>query len=509
MARQRACFVSICQASWLERSCIRGSRTMPLIPETKTQESAAPPIVSRNRWLVLLVVGLGMVAGVLSSGSFNVAVPSLTRAFNLGQDQVQWAMTGFMAAMTVAMLPTPWLLERFSFRRVFLAALVVMALGSCAGYLAPSFQLVVAARIVQGLAAGVLQPLGPIALMRLFPPAIQGRAMGVLSFSIALTPSISPALGGFLLDRFGWSSIFLLNLPFCVVAFVAAFYLLRQTQPVSSKPFDWLGLCVLTVGTIAAVEAVSSLQHSGPFAPWTLFQFGIGIAAIRFYIGHARRKPAPIIQLGLLQQRTFALGTVVAFIYGFGLYASSYLIPVFLQNALAYPASDAGMALLPSGFMLVITMLIAGRMVDRFPPKWLMAAGQATFAISCFLLAIRGGSISYAELIAATVLGRIGVGLVTPAMSLAIMRHLQPHELGQSSAISSYARQLGGVIGIAISAVFVEWRETLYGRIAPGVFSAYAQAFLLLGAVLFTAFVAACLMRAETHPHTLMSSNID
>ena len=462
-----------------------------------------------NRWLKLLVVGLGMVAGVLSSGSFNVAVPALTRSFNLGQDQVQWAMTGFMAAMTVAMLPTPWLLERFSFRRVFLAALLVMAVGSCAGYLAPTFPLVVAARIVQGLAAGVLQPLGPLALMRLFPPAMQGRAMGVLSFSIALAPSISPALGGYLLDRFGWSSIFLLNLPFCLVAAVAAFYLLAQSDAGPAKPFDWLGLGVLSTATIATVEAVSSLQHSGPFAPWTLFQFGVGIVAVRFYIGHAKRKPAPIIQLSLLRQRTFALGTVVAFVYGFGLYASSYLIPVFLQNALAYPASDAGMALLPSGLMLVVTMLVAGRLVDRFPPKWLMAAGQAVFAISCFLLAFRAGSISYAELIAATVLGRMGVGLVTPAMSLAIMRHLQPHELGQSSAISSYARQLGGVIGIAISAVFVEWRETVYGRVAPGVFNAYAQGFLLLGAVLFTAFVAACLMRAEPHPHTLMERTID
>lgn len=482
---------------------------MSVLPRADTFEFLSQRHGSRYRWLVLLVVGLGMVAGVLSTTSFNVAIPALTRYFGLGQDRVQWTMTGFMTAMTVAMLPTPWLLERFGFRRVFLVALVVLTGASVAGFLAPTFELVVGARILQGLAAGVLQPMGPIALMRLFPPASQGRAMGVMSFSITLTPAIAPALGGFLLDRFGWSSIFLLNLPFCVVAVVAALYLLPSPGSVASKPFDWFGLGWLTLATITLVESVTSLQHGGLLAPWTLCQFTIAIAAMLFYVRHAKRKPLPIIGLGLLRQRTFAMGTIVAFAYGFGVYASVYLIPVFLQNALAYSAGAAGLALLPSGIALVLTLLVAGHLADQFAPKWLTAAGLAVFGLSFLVFAVRGGSISYTELIAATVFGRIGLGLVIPALSLATMRHLQPHELNQSSVISSYARQLGGVMGIAIAAVFIEWRETVHGRVAPGIYTAYAQGFLLLSGVFLLAFLAACRMQAQARPPDRHRPNTD
>ncbi len=473
---------------------------MRTLPRPDTLESMSQRYGSRYKWLVLLVVGMGMVAGVLSTSSFNVAVPALTRYFGLGQDQVQWSVTGFMAAMTVAMLPTPWLLERFGFRRVFLLSLVILTAASVAGFLAPTFPLVVAARILQGLAAGVLQPMGPLALMRLFPPASQGRAMGVMSFSIAFTPAIAPALAGFLLDRFGWSSIFLLNLPFCAVAIVTAFYLLPLPGSRASKPFDWFGLGLLSLATMALVEAVTSLQHRGLLAPWTLCQFSVAIAAMLLYIRHAKHKPAPIIGLGLLRQRTFAMGSIVAFVYGFGVYASVYLIPVFLQNALAYSASSAGMALLPSGIALVFTLLVAGRLADHFPPKWLTAVGLAAFGLSFLLFAWWGGHISYAELIGATIFGRIGLGLVMPALSLATMQHLQPHELSQSSVISSYARQLGGVMGVAIVAVFLEWRESVYGRMAPGIYTAYVQGFLLLSAVFLVAFLAAYRMETPARP---------
>ncbi|MCL2346578.1 MAG: MFS transporter, partial [Desulfobulbus sp.] len=163
------------------------------------------------KWIVMLILSLGTMAGVLCTSSFNVAIPALARHFGLGQDQVQWAMTGFLAAMTVAMLPASWLLDRLGFRIVFLLAVGVFLLASIAGVFAPTFPLVVVARVLQGAAAGVMQPMGTLALLRLFPPEIQGRASGLLIFGIVLTPAVAPALGGALLDRFGWESIFLLG----------------------------------------------------------------------------------------------------------------------------------------------------------------------------------------------------------------------------------------------------------------------------------------------------------
>lgn len=465
-------------------------------------ESLSRRFGERYKWIALFILALGTVAGVLCTSSFNVAVPALSRHFGVGQDRVQWAMTGFLAAMTVGMLPTSWLIDRLGFRVVFLLALAVLTLASVAGYFAPTFSLVVAARIAQGLAAGVLQPMSILALMRLFPPEIQGRASGILIFSIALTPAIAPSMGGALLDRFGWESIFLLGTPFAVVAALSAIYLLPAPREIKRKPFDWFGLGWLTLGALAMIEGVASLQHSGLAAPWTLGQFALALIASALYYRHARRHGDPLINLDLFRQRTFAMGTLVSFAYGFGLYASTYLIPVFLQNALSFKAGAAGMALLPSGIAMVIMLPLAGRMADRYSPKWITLIGLVAFGASFLIFSARGGGIQYAEIIAATIVGRIGLGMILPALNLATLRHMEPHQLGQSSVVASYARQLGGVIGVAILAVFVEWRETVYGVTPPGIFTAYSQGFLLLAAVFVVAVVAACFMKTEGQDHT-------
>ena len=447
--------------------------------------------------MILFILGLGTVAGVLCTSSFNVAVPALTKHFGLGQDQVQWAMTGFLAAMTVAMLPTAWLLDRLGFRVVFLMALVTLTASSIAGFYAPTFSFVVAARIMQGAATGILQPMGTLALMRLFPPEIQGRASGILIFSIALTPAVAPSFGGLLLDRFGWESIFLLGTPFAVVAGVAAIYLLPVPREIKVRPFDWFGLGWLTLSTIALVEGVSSLQRNGVVSPWTIGQFAIAMVAALLYYWHANRRNEPIINLKVFGQRTFAMGTIVSFSYGFGLYASTYLIPVFLQNALSYSASAAGIALLPSGIALVVMLPLAGLMADHYAPKWITLIGLVMFGASFLDFSIQAEGMQYREIIFATVVGRIGLGMILPALSLATLRHMEPHQLGQSSVVFSYARQLGGVMGVAVIAVFIEWRETLYGTFPPGVYTAYSQGFMLLSAIFVVAVIAALLMKPE------------
>jgi MFS transporter, DHA2 family, multidrug resistance protein len=470
---------------------------MPLLRRAATFDALSEQYGTRYKWIVLFILATGTMAGVLCTSSFNVAVPALSRHFQLGQDQVQWAMTGFLAAMTIAMLPTSWLLDRLGFRQVFLIALAILTLASFAGFFAPTFSLVVAARIMQGAAAGVLQPMGALALMRLFPPEIQGRASGLLIFSIALTPAIAPSLGGALLDRFGWQSIFLLGTPFAVIAALAAIHLLPAPREIKSGPFDWPGLGWLTLGAIALIEGVSSLQHSGLTSPWTIAQFALALSATALYYRHAKSSENPLINLDLFGQRTFAMGTVVSFVYGFGLYASTYLIPVFLQNALSFKAGAAGMALLPSGIALVVMLPLAGRMADHYSPKWITLIGLVTFGASFLVFSVRGGGILYGEIILATVVGRIGLALILPALNLATLRHMAPHQLGQSSVVISYARQLGGVMGVVVVAVFVEWRETVYGTVPPGIYSAYSQGFFLLTAVFAVAVLATCFMRLE------------
>lgn len=445
----------------------------------------------RYRWLALLSVGLGIVAAILSTTSFNVAIPALTRAFGLGQDRVQWAITGYMGAMTLAMLPTPWLLDRLGFRRCFLGAVLVLAATSIAGSLTTRFAPLVLIRILQGAAAGVLQPLGTLAVMRLFPVENQGRASGVLGFGIVLAPAVAPTLGGILLDHFGWQAIFLINLPFCFLAVLAGLRLLPTPREIRIRSFDWFGVGVLGLGTLALVEGVSSLQHAGLLSPWTAFHWSLALASIAAFAWHGRRSPTAIVSLALFRDRPFAMGTLVSMAYGFGLYASTYIIPVFLQNALGDTATAAGLALLPSGIALALAIPIAGRLADRHSPRLVTVGGLALFCLSFLFFAFFGGRITYSEIVSITVLGRIGLALILPALSLAALRGMAAEQLGQSSMVISYVRQLGGVLGVAIAAVFLEWRASVHGASADGIFAAFVEGFLLLAGAFLLALLAA------------------
>ncbi len=465
--------------------------------QTQSFESLAARHGPRYRWMVLAVVGLSVVSSLLASTSFNVAVPSLMARFGIGQTDVQWTITGFMAAMTVSMLPTAWLLTTIGFRRLLLGAIAVMAAAGIAGSFAPSFAAVVALRIVQGAAAGVLQPLGTIAVMRLFPREQQGRASGILGFSVVLAPALAPTFAGMVLDRHGWPAIFLLNVPFCVLTLVAGWFLLPAARPAERTRFDWPGLGMLALATLAIIEAVANLQRHGLASPWTLGLFALAIAGWAGFARHARRAKHPIVGLHAFADRSFAMGTIVTFAYGFGLYASSYLIPVFLQHAAGYTATAAGAALLPSGLALAVAIPLAGRLADTHSPRLVTIIGLAMFGLSFVYFGIFASRMGNPEVIGATVFGRVGLGLLLPAVSIATLHFLRTETIPAASVVVGYLRQLGGVLGVAIVAVFVTWREDSRQAAPHDLASAYAEGFLLIAAMFVVAIVAASRMRSR------------
>jgi EmrB/QacA subfamily drug resistance transporter len=417
----------------------------------------------RERALVVLTVLLGSISTLLASTIVNVAFPMMMTELHVGHDTVQWVATGFLAATTTTMLATAWGLERFGERITFGFAMVVFGLGSVLGSLAWDVHSLIAARVLQGAAAGIVQPMAMVALFRVFPPEERGRAMGLYGFGIVLAPAVGPALGGWLVDTIGWRSIFLPPLPFCLAALALASRVLKRGGIGPRQRFDLAGTVALIGGLVALLNVPVSGHRSGWLDASTLSLAAVGIALAVAFVWWEARSPRALLRIDLFRHRGFRGAALVAFIYGAGLFGTTYLLPVFVQQAVGFDARDAGLLLAPAGIALAIAMVLGGRFADAFAVSNVICAGLVLFAASTALYTSSGPSSAFWTLALWLVVGRVGLGLIIPALNVGAVQSLAGPDLAYASAAVNFIRQLGGAVGVNLIAVLLEWRTVAHG----------------------------------------------
>ena len=454
----------------------------------------------RYRWYLLLSVMVGVMASIMSSTIVNVAIPDMSHYFVLGQERAQWVSSGFMVAMTVSMLTTPWLLGRYGYRRTYVGTMVLLLAGGVAGGLATDFSLVLAARIVEGLAAGVVQPIPAIIILRAFEPHEQGRASGIFGMGVVLAPAIGPSIGGVLVDLFGWRSIFFMVVPFCIASIALAYRFVPVTAPggvaaARDSALDWRGLLI---GLVA-------LRGDSPLEAGVLLAGAVValVAFIRLQRHMTARGEAALMNMTLFGYRQFSMGSVVAFIYGAALFGSTYLLPVYMQVALHLSASHVGTIMLPAGIVLAFTIAGVGRLADRQPTWLLVSIGLALLAVSfALMVTLRlGGTLWW--LVAFAVVGRIGLGFILPSLNLGSMRPLAKPLIPQGASAISFLRMLGGATGVSLCAIALEWRLAVHGdsltqaATSPARLAAFNEVFLMLASLCALALLAAWQLRTD------------
>ena len=470
---------------------------------------------ARYRWLLLLAVMVGTMASIMSSTIVNVAIPGMSQHFALGQERAQWVTSGFMVAMTVAMLTTPWLLARYGYRHTYVASMALLLAGGLVGGMATRFDLVLAARVAEGLAAGVVQPIPAIIILRAFEPEEQGRASGIFGMGVVLAPAIGPSIGGLLVDGFGWRSIFFMVVPFCLASFWLAYKYVPVTAPGGiaanrdSAALDWAGLALAGIGTLCLLNGLVELRGGTHWVAGALL--GGALAALTAFIvlqRHLLRRRRdsgrePLMNLRVFAHRAFSMGSIVAFIYGTALFGSTYLLPVYMQMGLHLSAAYVGTILLPAGLILAVTIAVVGRLADRQPTRRLVSIGLALLAASFAGMATIGPASGIGLLVGWTILGRIGLGFILPSLNLGSMRGLDTTLIAQGSSAISFLRMLGGSVGVSLCAIALEWRLAAHGdslaspAAGPGRLSAFNEVFLGLAAMCALAIVAA----RQLNPH--------
>ena len=423
-----------------------------------TENAIAPP-----RALVVTTMMIGTISTILAATIINVAFPALIAEFRVGHDTLQWVATGFLAATTATMLATAWLVESFGERNTFVATMALFLAASLLATVSWNVQWLIAARVLQGAAAGILQPLAMIVLFRVFPVEERGRAMALYGFGIVLAPAIGPAIGGVLLEAFGWRSIFLLTVPFCIAGLALGPRALPRDEQRTSRRFDWTGWALL-LGALITLLNVPVVGHRHGFASASAIGLTAGgIALAAGFIWWERHADAPLLPIRLFRHRSFAGAAIVAFAYGVGLFGTTYLVPVFAQEIAHYDAAQAGYLLLPPGIGLAVAIAIGGRLTDRMQPAPIIVAGLALFAASSLLMAFSGSQTGFVLLALWLIIGRVGLGMLIPALNVGAVQSLTGTELAYASSAVNFVRQLGGAVGVNLLAVILEWRSAALG----------------------------------------------
>lgn len=429
----------------------------------RTLESLVERHGAAYKWYATVSVMMGCIATVLSSTMFNVAMPDIMGEFGMGQDQVQWLSTAFLAAMTAAMLLTGWALAAYGPLTATLAALAAFVAGSLLGGFCSGEEALILARVIQGASAGLIQPVTMVVILTAFDPSKRGAAMGIYTLGIVVAPALGPTLGGVLIDNYSWRYIFFMGIPLCLAGGALALtFLPRHVPGGEARVFDLAGFCLLCLAVGTLLGGLSNGQRQGWDSNFVLGSLAISVLAWAGFLFREHTCKAPLLALGVYANPRFLAAAIVSFILGAGLFGSTYLIPLFVQTVQGYTPTEAGLMLMPAGLAIGMVSPLAGRLADRLPPYLLIITGLLLFACSGLLMTEADTSTDFWAFTWWVLLGRVGLGCITPALNSGAVRVLKFEQMGHGAGNINFMRQLGGAVGVSLLSVYLERQTTLY-----------------------------------------------
>src|SRR5665647_409084 len=438
----------------------------------RNRDSGFHPQHDRYKWFVLANIMLGTFMAVLDSTIVNVGLPKIMASFGVGIDKIEWVITAYMLSMAV-MLPTSgWLADKFGYKRMYFMGLLMFTLGSMLCGMSYDENTLILSRIVQGLGAGTIQPLGMAIITREFPPSQRGLALGFWAIAAAASVSFGPLIGGFLIDRFSWPLIFDVNIPVGILAML--FTIIVQSEYINRKTrkFDVIGFVSVTIFLPLTLYILSqgnaATNSAGWHAPFILAYGAIALIALAVFITAELLVEEPLLDLRLLKYHNFGIANIILVIFSLGMFGSTFLLPIYLQNSLGYTALQAGSVFLPVGIIQGIVAPISGRISDKMNPKIPLFVGVILFAFSFYLNANLSWLTELKFIMLSLYLRGFAMGLMFTALTTVSLSEIPREKMAQASAITNSIRQLGGSLGVALLATLLTSRVNYHAQVFGG-----------------------------------------
>lgn len=437
----------------------------------------------RWRWFALFTVMVTTMATVLSATSINVALADIMKVFSLGQGEVHWLATGYLATMMISMLCATWVLDHVGIRRATISSVLLFSVISVVGGLSQHVEQLLVSRLILGALAGLMQPMSMYLVFRAFPQGQRGTVLGFYGFGIVLAPAFGPVIGGFLVDYFSWRYVFYAPVPVTLISAVLAWHFLPTKTPRSDRyRFDFVGLLLLSVVLGSSLHTLNSLQYHSLWSGRGMALLAVSLVSLLVFFLYERWVAHPLLNLALLFRRQFMYACFGAVGLGFAMYGTTYLIPVFSQTVLNFSPTDAGLLMLPAGVVLGTTLLLGSRLTDTMLSRNLLLTGIALMIVATVLFSQSATNASFLYLAVCAVVSRLGMGLMLPSVSTGALNQLSAEELSDGSSTISFVRQVGGAYGINIVALIITNTEGVSARVLP--LSEFSLAWLFMAVVL-------------------------
>lgn len=421
------------------------------------------------KWFVLGNVMLGTFMAVLDSTIVNVGLPKIMASFGVGLSTIEWVITGYMLAMA-AMLPTSgWLADRFGYKKLYFWGLFLFTFGSMLCGISGNETMLISSRVIQGLGGGMVQPLGMAIVLREFPIKQRGIALGFWAIAAAASVSFGPLIGGYLVDNYSWQLIFDVNVPIGIIALALTIIIQREFVNETVRKFDLIGfvsvVIFLPVLLYALSEGNASTNAEGWTAPYILACFAISTIALAIFVTRELTTENPLLDIRLLADRNFGLSNLVILIFSIGMFGSTFLLPLYLQNAMDYTALQSGAVFLPVGIIQGIMAPISGLLADKSNPKIPIIIGIILLAISLWINSDLSFLTERPHIMLSLYLRGFAMGIMFTPLNQISLLTIPQQKMAQASSITNSIRQIGGSIGVAFLTTLLTARVSFHSQV--------------------------------------------
>jgi EmrB/QacA subfamily drug resistance transporter len=409
-----------------------------------------------RKWWTLFAVSFGLFMIMLDNTVVNVALPTIQNDLHLKTSELEWIVTGYALTFGAFMLTGGKLADLLGRRRIFVIGLVIFTASSLACGLANGAEVLIAARVVQGLGAALMNPATLSIIVATFPARQRGTAIGIWAGVSALALAIGPLVGGVIAERLSWSWIFFINVPIGVLGIVAAYLLIDETRDTSheQRP-DFPGLATSTIGLFALSYALIEANNYGWTSTRILIAFGIAIVSLVAFLLVEHYQRLPMLELGLFRNKRFSGANTVMLLVGLAMFGVFFYVSLYIQNVLGYSPIEAGASFLPWTVLIIVLAPLAGKLSDRYGSRPFVTAGMVVLTLTLILFSRMDENTTFWGLLPAMLLGGLGMSLAMAPTTAAAMQSVSPDKAGVGSAVLNSMRQVGGSLGIAIMGAIV------------------------------------------------------